>query len=196
MTHNVAEMHICLHATIMDLFRPFLAKEQVLSSFATSPRRPEAIFALSLGHLHALTRYYHTSFAGLPESHTISWVHGPLYVAPAILHYDRSEGWETKFLHCIEACSDLMQSHKALEGFLRALLGMAVVAGAFTVAQATAYLSSLQAVREGDDSSEVPDTGFIVDQNLAMESRVEGVGHTLAQRFDEMLFWEDPFDFT
>lgn len=178
----------------MDLFRPFLAQGQVLSTFSTSPRRPEAMFALSLGHLRALSRYYHTTFAGRPESHTISWVHGPLYVAPAILHYERREGWQSEFFSSIEACSDLLQSHQVMEGFLRALLGMAVFAEMLSVAQATEYLDSLRATRDAGHHFGIPETGFVIDQDLAVESRNAAVGDALVQRFDEMLFSEDPIE--
>lgn len=176
----------------MDLFRPFLAKGQVLSTFTASPRRPEAIFALSLGHLRALSRYYHTHFGGLPEGHTISWVHGPLYVAPAILHYERREGWQADFFSYIEATSDLLKSHQVMEGFLRALLGMAVFAEMLSMAQATEYLDSLKATRDEGYHGGVTETGFVIDHDLAVESRDAAVGDALVQRFDEMLFLEDP----
>lgn len=175
----------------MDLFRPFLAKGEHLSTFATSPRRPEAIFNLSLSHLRALTRDYYSAFAGLPESHTISWVHGPLYVAPAILHYDRSDGWQLAFLSFIEACSDLLQAHRMMEGLVRALLGMAVHAGVFSTPDAAEYLDDLHSVCAAKAScASMPETGFVVDQDLAMEDRAGAVGDVLAQRFDEMLFQE------
>ena len=177
----------------MDLFRPFLARGKTLSTFSASLRRPEAIFALATGHLRALSRYYYTTYAGMPQSHTISWVHGPLYVAPAILHYERREGWEADFLFYIDACSDLLRSHQVMEAFLRALLGMAIAAGALSVPQSTEYLDQLRLMREQNQQSfGIPDIGFVVDQDLALESRDAAVGDALVQRFDEMLFEEEP----
>ncbi|KAF2723687.1 hypothetical protein K431DRAFT_325169 [Polychaeton citri CBS 116435] len=194
MAHNVAEMHICYHATIMDLFRPYLAQMNILSTFSTSPRRPEAIFMLSFTHLKDLTHYYHSSYAGLAASHTISWVHGPLYVAPAILHYQKRESWKIEFLPYLSACSDLFQAHKVMEGFLKALLGMAVFAGAISMMQANEFLENLRAKRQDRRTFEVLETGFVVDQDLAMETRAAAIGDVLAQRFDEMLFFEDVLD--
>jgi hypothetical protein len=175
----------------MDLFRPFLSQGQLLSTFSTSPHRPEAIFSLSFRHLRALTHYYHTTYAGLAESHTISWIHGPLYVAPVILHYERREDREADFLSCIKACLGLFQSHQVVEGIVRAVLGMAVTEGALSMALAKECLDGLRAMRDDRQTFGIPETGFIVDQDLAVESRDAAVGETLAQRFDEMLFLEE-----
>lgn len=175
----------------MDLFRPFLAKGQRLSTFSTSPRRPEAIFALALGHLRALVHEYHATYSGLPESHSISWFHGPLYVAPAILHYDRSQNWKSRFLFCIEACADLLQAHSALEGFVRALLYMAVDAGVFGLSEATACLDDLHTLQKESHHVALTEAGFVVDQNLAVEDHTTAIVDVLAQKFDKMLFVED-----
>jgi hypothetical protein len=149
---------------------------------------------LSLCQLRALTRYYHTTYARSAEFHTISWVHGPLYAAPAILRYERRGDWKAEFLSCIDACSGLLQSHQVMEGFLKALFGMAVSAGTFSTAQAKQRLNSSLAGRLNCRPSEAPETGFIIDQDLSMESRDAAVGGVLAQRFDEMLLLEDIFD--
>lgn len=176
----------------MDLFRPFLARGERLSTFATSPRRPETVFNLSLTHLRKLTYDYYTSYAGLPESFTTSWVHGPLYVAPAILHYDRSEEWQVNFLCFIEACSDLLRAHQMMEGVLRALLGMAVTAGAFSSANAADYLDDLHSQLSGPGFfTTQSQVGFVVDQDLAVEDRPAAAGDILAQRFDEILFQDE-----
>lgn len=147
---------------------------------------------LSLSHLRALTQYYRATFGGLPPSHTVSWVHGPLYVAPAMIRYERREGWQMDILHCIEACTGLLQSHSVMEGFLRAILGMAVSAGAFSMAQARECLDNLLARRQG--TFDILETRFVVDQDLSMESRDAAVGDVLAQRFDEMLFEESELE--
>lgn len=180
----------------MDLFRPFMAKGQRLSTFSTSPRRPEAIFALAMAHLRALTRDYCIRYAGLPESHTISWVHGPLYVAPAILHYDRSEGWQSEFLYYIEVCVDLLHSHAVLDGFVRALLGMAVDTGVFSLNEATLYLEDLYALSNKRSRSADLEAGFIVDQDLAVEDHTIATVDAVAQRFNEMLFQENPMRYS
>ena len=53
-------------------------------------------------------------------------------------------------------------------------------------------LDSLLAKRQG--TFDIPETESVVDQALSMESRDAAVGDVLAQRFEDMLFTEDPFD--
>ena len=174
----------------MDLFRPFLGRGAA-AGFTAKQRRPEAIFSLSFSHLQTLTSDYHNSYAGLPEALTTSWVHGPLYVAPAILRYDRSEGWQGSFLSSIEAIAHLLQAHQMIEGIVRALLGMAIAVGLFSKAEAIEYLDGLHDMYAATSHSRLSELGFIVDQDLAMEDRGAATGSTLADRFDEMLFQEN-----
>lgn len=168
----------------MDVFRPFLAQPQLLSSFASDPQRPIAIFALSYAHLKEMTKYYHTTFAGTPFVHTISWVHGPLYIAPTILRYDKSPNRASEFLACMLACAPLIASHKILEGAVKALFSVAVSAGVFNVQQAMAHIGLLT---EGCISNAGTKTGFVIDQDAAMESRDMAVGDVLIRRLDEMV---------
>jgi len=170
----------------MDVFRPFLAQPQLLSTFASDPQRPIAIFALSYSHLKDLTKYYHTTFANTPAAHTISWVHGPLYIAPTILRYDKTQNRASEFLACMLACAPLLASHNILEGAVKALFSVAVSAGVFSVQQAMAHITILTAAREKRLTGSLK-TGFVIDQDLAMESRVPAVGDALIQKLDEMV---------
>lgn len=174
----------------MDLFRPFLGRGAATATSATIHRRPEVIFGLSFNHLQKLTTDYYNTYAGRPESLTISWVHGPLYVAPTVLRYDRSEGWQANFLASIETTADLLQAHQMMEGLVRALLGMAVKVGVFSTADATEYLDDLHDVYTATSHTRLSELGFVVDQDLALEDRKEATGDQLAHRFNEMLFQE------
>lgn len=53
-------------------------------------------------------------------------------------------------------------------------------------------LDRLLAKRQG--TFDIPEAKFVVDQDLSMESRDAAIGDVVAQRFDEMLFMEDPID--
>lgn len=175
----------------MDVFRPFLEQGQVLSTFTSDPKRPIAIFALSLGHLKDLTVYYQTTFSKTAASHTISWVHGPLYIAPTILRYERAEMKAASFLACIQACAPLIESHIIMEGAVKALISMAVSMGVFDMAQAMQHLAGLTAVKAEERMFRSLNTGFVIDQDLAMESRVPAVGDSLIQKFDEMMLFDN-----
>ena len=171
----------------MDVFRPFVAQPQLLSTVASDPQRPIAIFALSYAHLKELTKYYHMTFTGTPFAHTISWVHGPLYIAPTILRYDKTPNCAFEFLACMLACAPLIASHRILEGAVKALFSVAVSAGVFDVQQAMAHIGLLTEGREGRLPSGGLKTGFVIDQDAAMESRRTAVGDVLIQRLDEMV---------
>lgn len=174
----------------MDVFRPFLSQSQQLSSFASDPQRPIAIFALSYNHLKELTKYYHTAFANTAAAHTISWVHGPLYIAPTILRYDKSETRASDFLACMHACAPLIESHVIMDGAVKALFSVAVTAGVFDVQQAMAHINALTAKRATERMFLQMKTGFVVDQDLAMESREPAVGDSLIQKLDEMAIFD------
>jgi hypothetical protein len=147
----------------MDVFRPFLSQPQQLSTFASDPQRPIAIFALSYAHLKQLTTYYTTTFAGTLFIHTISWVHGPLYIAPTILRYDKSPNRASDFLACMLACTPLIASHKILEGAVKALFSVAVSAGVFDVQLAMAHIGILTEGRGGRLAAGGMQTGFVID---------------------------------
>lgn len=174
----------------MDVFRPFLSQSQLLSTFASDPQRPIAIFALSFNHLKELTRYYHTTFANTAAAHTISWVHGPLYIAPTILRYDKSEKGASDFLACMNACAPLIESHVVMDGAVKALFSVAVSAGVFDVQTAMAHINALTAKRATERVFPETKTGFVIDQDLAMESRDPAVGDSLIQKFDEMAIFD------
>jgi len=172
----------------MDVFRPFLSQPQQLSTFTSDPQRPIAIFALSYAHLKQLTTYYSKTFAGTLFVHTISWVHGPLYIAPTILRYDKLPNRASEFLACMLACMPLIASHKILEGVVKALFSVAVREGVFDVRQAVAHIGILIEGREGRLSAAGgTQTGFVIDQDAAVESRDGAVGDVLIRRLDEMV---------
>lgn len=178
----------------MDLFRPYLAGCGRKSAFASETYRPREVFMLSLAHLRSLVDEYTTSYAGRLEAYTIAWVHGPMYLAPATLRYDRDEGWDERFVRCIESCRDLFNAHAALEDLLRALLGMAISIGVFTLVEAVELLDDLRAKQHYSSWPPMPQAGFVVDHDLAMHDVKSAIGSILAREFDNKLFQESQFN--
>lgn len=175
---------------IMDIFRPFISQRQLISTISSNPRRPETIFALSLSHLRNLTQYYYETFKGTAEAYTVSWVHGPLYVAPAILRYEKPETRRESFIRCMQTCTGLVESHPVLDGFVRALFGMAVAAEVFSSVEAVEHYSHFRVKGEENGRGTRAETGFVVDQDLATENHDSAVGDVLAKKFDEMMVAE------
>lgn len=70
---------------------------------------------------------------------------------------------------------------------MKALFSVAVSAGVFNVQQAMAHIGLLTDWREGRLPSGEMKTGFVIDQDAAMESRGTAVGDVLIQKLDEMV---------
>jgi hypothetical protein len=175
----------------MDLFRPFLAQADLLATFTTDPRHPETIFRSSLKHIADLTRDYYTRFLGKPEGYTVSWVHGPLYVVPAMLQYGLPAGQKADVVYYIETCSGLLQSHRAMDSMIKALLHLAVSAEAISSAEANALFNSMKAKRKQPSSDQTAEAGWVIDHALALDDRTAATGDVIAQRFDEMMFMQE-----
>lgn len=164
----------------MDVFRPFLPQPHLLSTFTSNPWRPITIFALSYAHLKEPTASCYTTFVGTPFAHTISWVHGPIYIAPTILRYDGTPKYACKFLACMLACVPLIASHKIMEDAVKARFSVAVGAGVFNAQQAMVHIGLLT---EGREKWHLADEGmktrFVIDQDAARE--------VLIRKLDEMV---------
>lgn len=67
---------------------------------------------------------------------------------------------------------------------MKALFSMAVSASVFDVQQAVAHIGILT---EGGMRGGASKTGFVIDQDVAMEQRAEAVGDELIRKLDEMV---------
>ena len=74
---------------------------------------------------------------------------------------------------------------------MKALFSVAVSAGVFDVQQAMAHIGLLTEGRKGRLPSGGMKTGFVIDQDAAMESRGTAVGDVLIRNLDEMVLADD-----
>lgn len=90
----------------------------------------------------------------------------------------------------MHACAPLIQSHVIMDGAIKALFSVAVSAGVFDVQQAMVHIYALTAKTAMERASRDTKTGFVIDQDLAMEDRDPAVGDSLIQKLDEMALFE------
>lgn len=179
----------------MDLFRPFLGQRKARrSTLSADASRAAAIFVLSFNHLRALTLYYQITFATRPESHTIAWIHGPLYVASSIISYEHQRSQRSSLTLCMQAFSKLLDSHAVVSSFVKGLYGMAVEAGVLTATEARDQWDNISTQRSIPHRLGHSETSVVIDQDLAMEDRAAAVGDKLAEAFDELMLFEDYVD--
>lgn len=74
-----------------------------------------------------------------------------------------------------------------MKGMMKALFGMAISAGVFVVQQATDVLDGFKPENTHEHQAESPNAGFVIDHDVAMESRADAVGDVLIHKFDEMV---------
>lgn len=176
----------------MDLYRPFLAQRTLESVGGNELQVPQVVFVLSFTHLRALTQHYHASFSDSAFSRTIAWIHGPLYVASAIINYENAASRSSSFVACMEAFHPLLESHAIVETFVKGLYSMAVQAGVLSVVEAgrliRAFLERKKSVAVVVESLE---TSVVLDQELAMDDPIAAIGDRLAQALDDMLLFEN-----
>lgn len=210
MSHSVAEMQsvpislvswpsfsdlmasICYHATIMDLFRPYLREEKSHSDLsAAHSSRPEYIFHLSLAHLRELVIFYHRRFNSSEKSRTISWVHGPMFVVEAIIYHQRGPNQVSDFWLCMSAFSSLLESHPVVMTMVTALFNLAMDKGLITYPQITAQRGLLLPSQDSTHTHETFKTEVIIDQDLALNNRGAASASSLATLLNDKFLFDD-----
>lgn len=127
-------------------------------------------------------------------SRTISWIHGPMFVASAIVTYGRQGRQKQQFLQCMETFRSLIKSHVVVETFVRALFSLAVAAKILTIQDATIHHDSICQGRRTLRNVRDVETTVVIDQHLAMEDRAGAVGDHLARKYDEMVMFNQYVD--
>ncbi|KAJ8606897.1 hypothetical protein MRB53_040650 [Persea americana] len=159
---------------------------------------PELARAERMAHnvveMQALTASYHTCFGSSAESRTISWIHGPLYVATAIIYHEREESQRMSFLACMEAFKSLLESHAVVEVFVKGLYGMAVGCGILSAGQAQRHMRSICAIRDKTLLARPLKSSVIIDQELAMKDPAYATGDDLAVKYEEVVMFDGYVD--
>ena len=98
-----------------------------------------------------------------------------------------------ELLSCLRLCSELLLSHKTLEVFIQAILGMAISADVLSAHDAKTYWREMGTSRmhvKHEDGA-FPQAGFVMDQDLSVEDRAAATGDPLSKRFQEAMVFHE-----
>ena len=181
-----------LHRFILDLFRPFVLSEShcAFKGSKAYTKSPEAIYAASVKQLKRLVLLHAKAST---SNGPCVWGNAALiYVANAVLKDRTDLEWRFYFFLCIQAYQNLLPFLPVADWIIKSLLTMAVDAGAMSASEVN---SISKAIRTNHGRPhQTPQgllRGFTVDFNHASTDPNAASVNTLAQRFDQISFFEE-----
>ena len=190
---------IWFHTAVMEIFRPFYGKGGSLKAFGTHHGTPEVIFWSSLTRLERLALAYRQNHPSASSS--IFWHLSLLFIGNAVLRHPTGPTWYFNFQLCVYAYADLSGSFRVAEGFLRALLYMAVQRKLISSSEAREVINRLPYEGASDVtgvSGKTPRirSSHIADLELALQDHAVSQVTDLAERLDDALMFDDFVDGT
>jgi hypothetical protein len=176
----------------MEIFRPFYGKCWTLKTFGTAQSTPEAIFWSSLTQLERLALEYRQNHPSAVSS--IFWHLSLLFIGNAVVRHPTGRTWNFNFLLCMYAYADLAGSFRVAEGFLRAILYMAVQRELISPREARTIIKRLPREEMSEANGGVVKIRPIRSTHVANldtdDHAVLQVTH-LAERLDDALLFEE-----
>lgn len=190
---------IWFHIAIMEIFRPFYGRGEALETFSSHHGTPEIIFWSSLTRLERLALEYRQNHPSASSS--IFWHLSLLFIGNAVLRHPTGPTWYFNFQLCVYAYADLSGSFRVAEGFLRALLYMAVHRKLIPSAEAREIINRLPLEDASDGtgvSGKMPRirSSHVADLELALQDHAVSQVTDLAERLDDALMFDDFVDGT
>ncbi|KAB5585145.1 hypothetical protein GE09DRAFT_17115 [Coniochaeta sp. 2T2.1] len=193
--HHTAILHIWLHASISQLFRPFARwpGERGLSPLdpAEAVDSAKAIFEASIHQLKHISLGFRDTYAC--SSYAIFWHMALLYVANAALEDVNDPQWRPYFNLCVTSYGDLFGTFRVAEGIVRSLFYIALRKNMMTLPEVQAALQRL-ASKKGASAPSPTTSGFVVDLNLAMTDREGAQLEPLNELFDDLRLFNEFMD--
>jgi hypothetical protein len=158
---------------------------------STDERPAESISSASINQLKRLMVVYQSRSSA--ELTTVHWHTACLYVANAVIRRAGDANSRRSYLYrCLEGYKALYPRYAASVPISKGLLSMAVSSGLMTSQEAFAYLSQLLAKKEHQSPVAGPtESCFMVDLDLALTDQVAAHIDSLAQRFDDMVMFDN-----
>lgn len=173
------------HAAVLELFRPCVqtstAAKRRLRTFTSTASSPAAVCNASVEQLKRLTLHFRLNYKS--STYTILWHTALIYVANALLHDSKEEGWFSYFLLCVYGYERLRRSWRVTEAVAKALLAMSLRNGDISSQMARHILQDL----ERKKLSEMPErirAPFPVDLDLALSDPKSAMAENLADKFE------------
>lgn len=182
---------IWYHATILDIFRPFISnrKQHDLESWSPSSTSPEAIFTASLKQLKRLILVYKGRYRS--AAYSIFWNAALLYVANAVLKDRNDPEWRFYFQMCIHSYQGLYPSFRAVEAIAQGLLAMAIDSGAITNLEAILMIQMFRENGNWHKLADRPRGGYVLDLGLAITDHNAARVDNLVDRFEEITLFSE-----
>ena len=177
----------------MEIFRPFYGEGWTLKTFNTRQSTPEAMFCSSLTQLERLALEYRQNHASAASS--IFWHLSLLYIGNAVVRHLAGPTWHFNFLLCMYAYADLAGSFRVAEGFLRAILCMALERELIQSTEAQVILDRLPS-EEGSETigtgvKKRVESGHTADYDRARNDHSVSQVTVLVDRLDEELAFQE-----
>jgi hypothetical protein len=182
--HHANILHILLHVSVVELFRPFAAEapSRVDPAFECDFDKARAIVQASVNQLKHLLIVFRYTFSC--ARYVPFWQLGLVHVANAALT-DISNPQSRVFFHfCIQCFVYLAPAFPLVEGLVRSLLYMGLRDHAVSTTEAQTILGRIHSRTSHDNRPYPPcSSAVIVDLELAVTDRHEAQARTLADMF-------------
>jgi hypothetical protein len=181
----------------MEIFRPFYGKGAALKTFGTRQSTPEVLFWSSLTRLERLALEYRQNHPSAATS--IFWHLSLLFIGNAVVRHPTSSTWHFNFQLCMYAYADLAGSFRVADGFLRAILYMAVQNKLISSSEARVIINRLPNEEASDAAGangKMPRirSSHVADLELALQDHAVSQVTDLAERLDDALMFDDFVD--
>jgi hypothetical protein len=181
----------------MEIFRPFYGKNWTLTMFDTSQSTPEVLFWSSLTQLEHLALEYRQNHPSASSS--IFWHLSLLFIGNAVVCNPIGPAWRFNFLLCMYGYTGLAGSFRVADGFLRAILYMAVQKKLIPPSEARDIINRLpkdEAFEGAGVNGKMPRirSSHVADLTLALESQSVSQVTDLAEKLDEVLIYDELID--
>ncbi|KAM0740065.1 hypothetical protein ACQRIT_005249 [Beauveria bassiana] len=189
---HVLFFHALFHHAVLTLFQPFQGnvEELCLRSFTSPDATPSAIYNASLKQLQRLIYTHHNRKA---QSPTICFFNtAVMKVSIEVLKCaDYDPDWYFYFRLCFQFWKDAFVCYRPFQLIAQANLAAALDCGALSSNTANAMMQEIRAVGKHHMASDEAVIQGLLDFDLATRSLQEAQIVAMAQRFDELLLFND-----
>ncbi|KAM3465603.1 hypothetical protein MY5147_004790 [Beauveria neobassiana] len=189
---HVLFFHALFHHTVLTLFQPFQGnvEELGLRSFTSPDATPSAIYNASLKQLKRLIYTHHNRKA---QSPIICFFNtAVMKVSIEVLKCaDYDPDWYFYFRLCFQFWKDTFVCYRPFQLIAQANLAAALDCGALSSNTANAMMQEIRAVGKHHMASDEAVVRGLLDFDLATRSLQEAQIVAMAQRFDELLLFND-----
>ncbi|KAK8013763.1 hypothetical protein PG991_009356 [Apiospora marii] len=190
--HHAVILHMWFHAAILDIFRPFLKRNEDenlrLRTFSAVDRTPLAAYMASVNQLKHLIVHFRSNYEA--STCTLLWHTAMTYVANAMLRDSQDPEWYQYLLLCLYGYETLRRPFRVAEAIGRALLTMMLRDKKITSAEAHGVLRHIEERGLSYSKHELR-APFMGDLELAQIDSAGAAMEKLAGDFEDMALFRE-----